>query len=55
MFRARMSIQYIGYFQSTPRHSVTIRATPKRRTISLVNIIALAKALGVKPGKLFNW
>jgi len=25
------------------------------RNISLVNIIALAKALGVKPGKLFNW
>jgi transcriptional regulator with XRE-family HTH domain len=26
-----------------------------RRNISLMNILALAKALGVKPAKLFNW
>jgi transcriptional regulator with XRE-family HTH domain len=25
------------------------------RNISLENILALAKALGVKPAKLFNW
>ena len=26
-----------------------------RRNISLLNIIELARALGVKPSKLFNW